>query len=451
MAVIVGSESIRAGGGMTLASFDVFVLLFECVSAYGTVGLSLGRVQSTNDSATLAGTLGPFARFVIVVLMLVGRARSVPNTIDYSFAQPELEKSVETEPIPHAAHANANVKMSAILAPLMAYLPGLNLPHAASTNDDDRGDELGPGGGGTVGGGGLKPPSSPGGLSNGGFSLLSPIVSVAGLHPLGGPPGGGSVFATPMASMIVGPPPSSSPPAVATPTSLHFAAHSPSKAAPLSTASSSTTPRSSRSSVTTTTRSRSGGVPAIVVGAAARSLESVRANTRARSPLAQYVATAELDDDDDEDEDGEGSSSPCEDQDRLVVAGRSGGTGRGGGRRRRRSSRSEPSLLAARSAVAAVASTSASVGASAGAVMEMMSPGSSVAEVDEVDDDEEEPEARVHGTNSSLGPLPSEVATTMVVPVKSVRPRSVSDGNARRGVVLPEGVRRGHRPPDECV
>ncbi|KNE61054.1 hypothetical protein AMAG_06809 [Allomyces macrogynus ATCC 38327] len=418
MAVIVGSESIRVGGGMTLASFDVFLLLFECVSAYGTVGLSLGRSQAANDSATLAGTLGPFARFILVVLMLVGRARSVPNTIDYSFAQPELEKSVETEPVPHT---NANVKMSAILAPLIAHLPGLNLPHAESTNDAE--DEPGAGGG-------LKPPLSPGGLSAGGFSLLSPVVSVAGLHPSGGP--AGSAFAKPMASTNLGP---QSPPPALAPTPA-----APRPAPPSTISISSTTPRSSRSSVTTSAaaaRHRSAGaVPAIVVGVAARSLESVRANARARSPLAQYVATAELDDDEDGDEDG-GSSSPCEDQDRLVVA---GGRGRG---RRRRSSRSEPSLLAARTA--AVASAGASAKAAADEVD--VSPGSSIADVDEVE--EEEPKARVHGTNSSLGPLPSETAATMVVPVETVRPRSVSDGNARR-VLVPPGVRRGHRPPDEC-
>ncbi|BGP04531.1 hypothetical protein JCM10049v2_000333 [Rhodotorula toruloides] len=68
----------------------IFSLIFEIVSAYGTVGLSLGN----NRTATsLAGVLSTLSKLIVCAVMLRGRHRGLPIAIDRAVLLPsDLEK-----------------------------------------------------------------------------------------------------------------------------------------------------------------------------------------------------------------------------------------------------------------------------------------------------------------------------------------------------------------------
>lgn len=64
---------------------SIFSLLFETVSAYGTVGLSLGN---NRNATSLAGVLSTGSKLVIIAVMLRGRHRGLPIAIDRSILLP---------------------------------------------------------------------------------------------------------------------------------------------------------------------------------------------------------------------------------------------------------------------------------------------------------------------------------------------------------------------------
>ncbi|KAI0645210.1 cation transport protein-domain-containing protein [Trametes meyenii] len=65
--------------------FTIFTIIFELVSAYGTVGLSLG-VPFANFS--FSGALRPLSKLIICVVMLRGRHRGLPVAIDRAVMLP---------------------------------------------------------------------------------------------------------------------------------------------------------------------------------------------------------------------------------------------------------------------------------------------------------------------------------------------------------------------------
>jgi len=65
--------------------FDVFPIFFELVSAYGTVGLSLGI---PNQNYALSGAFSPLSKLVVIIVMLRGRHRGLPVAIDRSIVLP---------------------------------------------------------------------------------------------------------------------------------------------------------------------------------------------------------------------------------------------------------------------------------------------------------------------------------------------------------------------------
>ncbi|EHA51422.1 potassium transporter [Pyricularia oryzae 70-15] len=66
-------------------AFSVFSIFFECVSAYGTVGLSLGH---PSVSASLSSQFGIFGKLVICAAMIRGRHRTLPYAIDRAIMLP---------------------------------------------------------------------------------------------------------------------------------------------------------------------------------------------------------------------------------------------------------------------------------------------------------------------------------------------------------------------------
>lgn len=68
------------------AAFTVFSIIFECVSAYGNVGLSLG---TSSTLTSLSGEFSTFSKTVIVAVMWRGRHRGLPYALDHAVMLPE--------------------------------------------------------------------------------------------------------------------------------------------------------------------------------------------------------------------------------------------------------------------------------------------------------------------------------------------------------------------------
>nr|XP_018267116.1 potassium ion transporter [Kwoniella dejecticola CBS 10117]OBR89274.1 potassium ion transporter [Kwoniella dejecticola CBS 10117] len=68
------------------ATFNIFNVIFELVSAYGTVGLSLGV---PDDNYSFSGGFRKLSKLIMVVVMLRGRHRGLPVAIDRAVMLPK--------------------------------------------------------------------------------------------------------------------------------------------------------------------------------------------------------------------------------------------------------------------------------------------------------------------------------------------------------------------------
>ncbi|KAK0624148.1 potassium transporter [Immersiella caudata] len=77
---------------------DVFTIFFEATSAYGNVGLSLGH-PTVNTS--LSGVLSPFSKVVICAMMIRGRHRGLPYSLDRAIMLPSerMQENGEMAPL----------------------------------------------------------------------------------------------------------------------------------------------------------------------------------------------------------------------------------------------------------------------------------------------------------------------------------------------------------------
>jgi hypothetical protein len=81
--VIAISEGTRLQSGDP--AFTLFSVLFEIVSAYGTVGLSLGY---TGINASFSAEFGVIAKLVIIAMQIRGRHRGLPYELDRAILLP---------------------------------------------------------------------------------------------------------------------------------------------------------------------------------------------------------------------------------------------------------------------------------------------------------------------------------------------------------------------------
>lgn len=77
--------TITEGGRLTSGDISMFAVLFELVSAYGTVGLSLGY---TGTNASLVSQFSVLGKLVIVAMMIRGRHRGLPYGLDRAVLLP---------------------------------------------------------------------------------------------------------------------------------------------------------------------------------------------------------------------------------------------------------------------------------------------------------------------------------------------------------------------------
>ncbi|KAJ3743179.1 potassium transporter [Lentinula detonsa] len=73
--------------------FDLFRVLFELVSAFGGIGLSLGiptaRFDSFLENYSFVGAMRPLSKLVVIVIMVRGRHRGLPVAVDRAVMLPE--------------------------------------------------------------------------------------------------------------------------------------------------------------------------------------------------------------------------------------------------------------------------------------------------------------------------------------------------------------------------
>jgi len=72
------------------SDFTFFKVLFELASAYGTCGLSLGF---RNQAMSFSGVWAPSSQLLLIVAMVLGRLRGLPDSIDPSVRVQMRERS----------------------------------------------------------------------------------------------------------------------------------------------------------------------------------------------------------------------------------------------------------------------------------------------------------------------------------------------------------------------
>ncbi|PPQ63028.1 hypothetical protein CVT24_005974, partial [Panaeolus cyanescens] len=90
--LICCKEAARIDDPANATWFNIFTILFELVSAYGTVGLSLG-IPDQNYS--LSGAFSTFSKLVVCIVMLRGRHRGLPFSIDRAIMFPSEYSTAE--------------------------------------------------------------------------------------------------------------------------------------------------------------------------------------------------------------------------------------------------------------------------------------------------------------------------------------------------------------------
>ncbi|KAF9464972.1 cation transport protein-domain-containing protein [Collybia nuda] len=69
--------------------FNIFSVVFDLVSAYGTVGLSLGN---PTENYSFAGAFKPLSKFILCLVMIRGRHRILPVAIDRATREANMDK-----------------------------------------------------------------------------------------------------------------------------------------------------------------------------------------------------------------------------------------------------------------------------------------------------------------------------------------------------------------------
>lgn len=106
--------AISEGGKIQDGKFDMFDVLFEVVSAYGTVGLSMG-IPTAN--ASLCSQFTVVGKLVIVAMMIRGRHRGLPYGLDRAVLLPsESRFKKEAEEAEAIALARTNTAASTVFA-----------------------------------------------------------------------------------------------------------------------------------------------------------------------------------------------------------------------------------------------------------------------------------------------------------------------------------------------
>jgi hypothetical protein len=93
--------------------FTLFSVLFEIVSAYGTVGLSLGY---TGVNTSFSGAFRPLSKLIVIAMQLRGRHRGLPYALDRAILLPsESLHRKEDEDAMRRARRNSQITIDPAL------------------------------------------------------------------------------------------------------------------------------------------------------------------------------------------------------------------------------------------------------------------------------------------------------------------------------------------------
>lgn len=96
--------AITEGSKLKDGRFDMFSILFETISAYGTVGLSLG---APNVNASLCSQFSAVGKLIIVALQIRGRHRGLPYGLDRAVILPSESRFMsDSDLVPHEDFAH---------------------------------------------------------------------------------------------------------------------------------------------------------------------------------------------------------------------------------------------------------------------------------------------------------------------------------------------------------
>lgn len=101
--------AIAEGGKIMGKKFDLFAILFEIISAYGTVGLSIG-VPGVN--ASLSSQFSVVGKLVIIAMQIRGRHRGLPYGLDRAVLLPNESRDKKEAEQAEAELARTNTAMS---------------------------------------------------------------------------------------------------------------------------------------------------------------------------------------------------------------------------------------------------------------------------------------------------------------------------------------------------
>lgn len=104
---------ISEGDKIMAHKFDMFAVLFEVVSAYGTVGLSIG---ATGINASLCSQFSVVGKLVIVAMQIRGRHRGLPYGLDRAVLLPSEARFRKEGEKAEAALARVNTAVSGATA-----------------------------------------------------------------------------------------------------------------------------------------------------------------------------------------------------------------------------------------------------------------------------------------------------------------------------------------------
>ncbi|KAK5990095.1 Low-affinity potassium transport protein [Cladobotryum mycophilum] len=105
--------AITEGGKIQRHEFDLFAVLFEIISAYGTVGLSIGV---PNVNASLCSQFSIPGKLIIVAMQIRGRHRGLPYGLDRAVLLPNEARFKKEAEDAEAVFARANPVASTAIA-----------------------------------------------------------------------------------------------------------------------------------------------------------------------------------------------------------------------------------------------------------------------------------------------------------------------------------------------
>ena len=100
--------------------FTIFNVIFELVSAYGTVGLSLGVPY---DNYSFSGSFKVLSKLVVIVVMLRGRHRGLPVAIDRAVMLPKDFTAAEEQAFDEERSRRVSRRASSLAEDLAFGLP----------------------------------------------------------------------------------------------------------------------------------------------------------------------------------------------------------------------------------------------------------------------------------------------------------------------------------------